>query len=42
MDSDRILVLDKGSIAEFDAPEKLIQDKQSIYYSMAKEAGLVN
>ncbi|KAG1269716.1 hypothetical protein G6F68_000016 [Rhizopus microsporus] len=42
MDSDRILVLDKGSIAEFDAPEKLIQDKQSIFYSMAKEAGLVN
>jgi ABC-type multidrug transport system fused ATPase/permease subunit len=40
LDSDRILVLDKGSIAEFESPEKLLQDDQSIFYSMAKEAGL--
>lgn len=40
LDSDRILVLDKGSIAEFDSPIKLLQDDQSIFYSMAKEAGL--
>ncbi|KAI7889943.1 multi drug resistance-associated protein MRP [Mucor mucedo] len=40
LDSDRILVLDKGSIAEFESPTKLLEDKQSIFYSMAKEAGL--
>jgi ABC-type multidrug transport system fused ATPase/permease subunit len=41
LDSDRILVLDKGSIAEFDAPQKLLDDDQSIFYSMAKQAGLI-
>lgn len=41
MDSDRILVLDKGSIAEFDAPQTLLNDDQSIFYSMSKQAGLV-
>ncbi|CEP11799.1 hypothetical protein [Parasitella parasitica] len=40
LDSDRILVLDKGSIAEFDSPKKLLQDEESIFYSMAKQAGL--
>ncbi|KAG2236972.1 hypothetical protein INT48_002041 [Thamnidium elegans] len=40
LDSDRILVLDKGSIAEFESPTNLLQDKESIFYSMAKEAGL--
>ncbi|KAG0166831.1 hypothetical protein DFQ30_006735 [Apophysomyces sp. BC1015] len=41
MDSDRILVLDKGNIAEFDSPEKLLADKNSIFYSLSKEAGTV-
>lgn len=40
LDSDRILVLDKGNIAEFESPTKLLEDHQSIFYSMAKEAGL--
>ncbi|KAI8362629.1 multi drug resistance-associated protein MRP [Blakeslea trispora] len=40
LDSDRILVLDKGSIAEFDAPSTLLENQESIFYSMAKEAGL--
>ncbi|KAI9249020.1 multi drug resistance-associated protein MRP [Sporodiniella umbellata] len=41
MDSDRILVLDKGNVAEFDAPKQLLDNQESIFYSMAKEAGLV-
>lgn len=37
----RILVLDKGNIAEFDAPDQLLADKNSIFYSLSKEAGIV-
>lgn len=39
MDSDRILVMDQGHVAEFDSPTKLIQDKSSRFYALAKEAG---
>ncbi|KAI8894564.1 P-loop containing nucleoside triphosphate hydrolase protein [Globomyces pollinis-pini] len=41
MDYDRILVLDQGSLAEFDSPEALLNDPNSIFYSLAKESGLV-
>ncbi|CAO3692121.1 unnamed protein product [Rhizopus stolonifer] len=41
MDSDKILVLDKGNVAEFEAPNQLLENKDSIFYSMAKEAGLI-
>ncbi len=41
MDSTRILVLDKGQIAEFDSPSSLLKDKNSIFYSMAVSANLV-
>lgn len=41
MDSDRVIVLDKGNIVEFDPPATLLQNKQSIFYGMAKDAGLV-
>lgn len=41
IESTRVLVLDQGSVAEFDAPEALLGDKLSRFYSMALEAGLV-
>lgn len=37
----RVTVLDKGKIVEFDAPNTLLQKKTSIFYGMAKDAGLV-
>ncbi|XP_024120755.1 canalicular multispecific organic anion transporter 2 isoform X3 [Oryzias melastigma] len=39
MDYTRVLVLDKGKIAEFDTPTNLIS-KRGIFYGMAKDAGL--
>lgn len=41
MDSDRVIVLDRGQIVEYDAPNKLLQNKKSIFHGMAKDAGLV-
>ncbi|KAJ7984781.1 hypothetical protein DPEC_G00358340 [Dallia pectoralis] len=40
MDYTRVLVLDKGKIAEFDTPTNLLS-KKGIFYGMAKDAGLV-
>lgn len=40
MDYTRVLVLDKGEIAEFDTPAALIAQR-GIFFSMAKDAGLV-
>ena len=37
----RILVLDKGEIKEFDKPQTLLQNSNSVFYGMAKDAGLV-
>ncbi|XP_047989436.1 multidrug resistance-associated protein 1 isoform X3 [Leguminivora glycinivorella] len=42
MDSTRVMVLDKGQLVEFAPPEQLLQDKNSIFYGMAKDAGLVS
>ncbi|XP_051958404.1 ATP-binding cassette sub-family C member 3-like [Xyrauchen texanus] len=40
MDYTRVLVLDKGQVAEFDTPTNLIAQK-GIFFGMAKDAGLV-
>lgn len=41
MDYDRIIVMDKGTIVEFDAPGNLLKDSSSSFHSMAKEANLI-
>ncbi|KAJ9099303.1 hypothetical protein QFC21_004184 [Naganishia friedmannii] len=40
MDSDRVLVLDQGKVAEFDTPENLLSRSDSIFTSLVKQAGL--
>lgn len=42
MDSDRVLVLDKGQIAEFDSPKALLDNKDSIFCGMARDAGITS
>nr|XP_022309966.1 multidrug resistance-associated protein 1-like isoform X1 [Crassostrea virginica] len=42
MDYDRIMVMDKGLIVEFDSPQTLLQNKSGVFYSMAKDANLVS
>uniref|UniRef100_A0A6B2KWK1 Uncharacterized protein n=1 Tax=Arcella intermedia TaxID=1963864 RepID=A0A6B2KWK1_9EUKA len=41
IDSDKVLVLDSGQVAEFAPPEVLLKDKNSIFYSLANEAGVL-
>lgn len=41
LDSDKVIVLDRGEIIEFDSPSSLLEDKNSAFYSMAKDANLV-
>lgn len=40
MDSNRILVIDEGKVIEFDTPENLMSNNESIFYSLAASAGL--
>lgn len=42
IDSDRILVLEDGKVAEYDAPKKLLENDKSLFYSLCKEGGLVS
>lgn len=39
LDSDRVVVLDKGEVAEFGTPRELI-DKRGIFHSLVRQAGL--
>ncbi|KAI5868128.1 ABC transporter type 1, transmembrane domain-containing protein [Durotheca rogersii] len=39
LDSDRVVVLDKGEVAEFDTPQALIQ-RRGAFYGLVKQAGL--
>ncbi|XP_048248325.1 multidrug resistance-associated protein 1-like isoform X3 [Haliotis rufescens] len=41
LDYNRIMVLDAGKIREYENPQVLLQDTDSIFYGMAKDAGLV-
>merc|ERR1719471_975096 len=41
MDYDRIMVLDKGELREFDKPNELLKNTESIFYGMVKDAGLL-
>ncbi|KAF9120412.1 Canalicular multispecific organic anion transporter 2 [Mortierella sp. 14UC] len=39
MDSDKILVLERGCVKEFEAPGVLLKQKGSLFYSLAQQAG---
>ncbi|KAI8853927.1 P-loop containing nucleoside triphosphate hydrolase protein [Chytridium lagenaria] len=41
IDYDRILVLDGGRVAELDTPKNLLSNKNSKFYSLARESGLI-
>jgi ATP-binding cassette subfamily C (CFTR/MRP) protein 1 len=41
LDSDRIIVLDKGEVREFDSPAELVRQK-GLFYELVREAGLLN
>lgn len=41
LDSDRIVVLDRGRVAEFDTPAALV-GKKGLFYGLVKEAGLLD
>ena len=41
LDYDKVLVMKNGEIEECDDPKRLVEDKMSAFYSMAKEAKIV-
>ena len=41
LDSDRIVVLEAGTVKEFDTPKNLL-DQKGLFYKLVKEAGLVD
>ncbi|KAK3824362.1 MAG: P-loop containing nucleoside triphosphate hydrolase protein, partial [Linnemannia elongata] len=41
MDSDKILVLEQGRVAEFDSPTNLLEKKDGLFYGLAAQSGNV-
>lgn len=41
LDSDRVVVLDHGKVAEFDTPKALVKSK-GLFYELVREANLLN
>lgn len=41
LDSDKIIVLEKGEVAEFDTPENLLKNEDSLFYALCKQGGFV-
>ncbi|EAU90288.2 metal resistance protein YCF1 [Coprinopsis cinerea okayama7 len=41
IESDRVIVMDAGKVAEFESPKTLLQDVSSRFYGLVKEAGLI-
>lgn len=39
MDSDKVLVMDAGSIVEFDHPYNLLKNKNGYFYKMVEKTG---
>ncbi|CAB3223734.1 unnamed protein product [Arctia plantaginis] len=42
MDSTKVMVLDKGQLIEYASPKELLQDKNSMFYGLAEDAGLIS
>lgn len=40
LDSDRIVVLERGEVAEFDTPAELVR-RQGLFYELVRESGLL-
>jgi len=41
LDSDRVMVMESGNISEFDRPSTLLNDTNSSFYKMSKDAGVL-
>ncbi|CCH41464.1 Multidrug resistance-associated protein 1 [Wickerhamomyces ciferrii] len=41
LDSDKIVVLDKGQVKEFDSPQRLLEDKESLFYKLCEQGGYI-
>ena len=42
LDSDKIIVLENGAVAEFDSPQSLLKKKDSLFYALCKQGGFVD